>query len=379
VAPWWRSLALQVVQEASVGCDAVQDPSQGPIGYDAVKDQFLASLGGKSPKTYATYQTGLVRFRAFLESRGQLEGWRPDSLGPTLLEEFYAWLVRRHGRERRATVATYSSAARAFIRFLARRALLPSGVTYEQMRENANQVIGRGTYKSPRIDRRLPMLVTYVVSLPLPPPTQRGGVKRLELLRDQALILTLFCTGMRREEVAHLDRFDVEDGFGDHALITGKGEKERVVFFDAPTQAAIQAYLVTRADTLAPLFLRHDNRRGRAAGHGGEHWRLSPQSVWAIVKRYSRLVGVPATTHHFRHSKASVLLNRGASLSEVQDILGHASPETTKRIYAHYQTQHLRDAFDRYSASAEELVAELPARRAAKPVRANRAGADADE
>jgi site-specific recombinase XerD len=83
--------------------------------------------------------------------------------------------------------------------------------------------------------------------------------------------------------------------------------------------------------------------------------------VWAIVKRYARAVGVPATTHHFRHSKASVLLNRGASLSEVQDILGHASPETTKRIYAHYQVEHLREAFDRYSASAEELVAELPA------------------
>jgi hypothetical protein len=53
----------------------------------------------------------------------------------------------------------------------------------------------------------------------------------------------------------------------------------------------------------------------------------------------------------------------GASLSEVHDILGHASPETTKRIYAHYETQHLRDAFDRYSASAEELVAQLPEHR----------------
>jgi len=106
--------------------------------------------------------------------------------------------------------------------------------------------------------------------------------------------------------------------------------------------------------------LRHDNRRGKTAGHGAEKWRLGPQSVWATVKRYARLVGVPATTHHFRHAKASVLLNRGASLSEVQDILGHASPDTTKRIYAHYQTQHLREAFDRYSASAEELVAELP-------------------
>ena len=79
-----------------------------------------------------------------------------------------------------------------------------------------------------------------------------------------------------------------------------------------------------------------------------------------MVKHYARSVGVQATTHHFRHSKASVLLNRGASLSEVQDILGHASPDTTKRIYAHYKVEHLREVFDRYSASAEELLSELP-------------------
>ncbi len=339
---------------------------QASFEFDRLKDQFLASLGGKSPRTYTTYQTGLAQFREFLETRGQLEHWQPASLEPTLLEEFYGWLVRKRGRAHRATIATYSAGLRAFIRFLARRALLPAGVTYEQMRENVAEVMGRTTYKTPRIDRRLPMLVTHVMSLPIPPPTERHGVKRLELLRDQALILTLFCTGMRRDEVARLDRLDVEDGGSDRALITGKGEKERVVFFDAPTQAAIRAYLEARSDTLAPVFLRHDNSRGRAAGHGGERWRLSPQSVWATVKRYARIVGIPATTHHFRHSKASVLLNRGANLSEVQDILGHASPDTTKRIYAHYQTQHLREAFDRYSASAEELVAELPTARPAK-------------
>jgi site-specific recombinase XerD len=329
------------------------------VVFDVLAAQFLDSLGGKSPKTYTTYQTGLARFREFLDARGQLAAWQPALLGPTVLEDFYGWLVRRHSRERRATVATYSAGLRAFVRFLARRALLPQGVTYEQMRENVREVMGRASYKTPRIDRRLPLLVTHVLGLPLPPPTERRGIRRLEALRDRALMLTLFCTGMRREEVARLDRLDVEDGNSDRALIIGKGEKERVVFFDAQTQAAIRAYLEARKDTLAPVFLRHDNRRGRSAGHGGERWRLSPQSVWAIVKRYAKALGVPATTHHFRHSKASTLLNRGASLSEVQDILGHASPETTKRIYAHYQTQHLRDAFDRYSASADELAEAL--------------------
>jgi site-specific recombinase XerD len=255
---------------------------------------------------------------------------------------------------------TYEASLRAFVRYLARRALLAPGVTYEQMRENVREVVGRSSYKTPRIDRRLPLIVTYVQSLPVPSADERRGIRRLEVLRDKALILVLFCTGMRRDEVARLSRYDADDGWADRALITGKGDKERVVFFDEPTQQAVREYLAARADGYAPLFLRHDNRRGRSAGHGGERWRLSAQSIWSIVKRYARLAGVPATTHHFRHAKASVLLNRGASLSEVQDILGHASPETTKRIYAHYQVQHLREAFDRYSASADELVAELP-------------------
>jgi site-specific recombinase XerD len=328
--------------------------------FDAFVSAFLASLSGKAPRTYITYQSGLMRFREFIDAHGQLATWQPSALKPNTLEDFYGWLVRRHTRARRATVATYSSGVRAFVRFLARRGELPPGVTYEQMRDNVGAVMGRASYKTPRIDRRLPLLVTHVLGQPLPPAAERRGIRRLEALRDRALMLTLFCTGMRREEVARLDRYDVQDGSADRALITGKGEKERVVFFDERTQAALREYLEARADTLAPMFLRHDNHRGRSAGHGGERWRLSPQSVWSIVKRYARAVGVPATTHHFRHSKASVLLNRGASLSEVQDILGHASPETTKRIYAHYQTQHLRDAFDRYSASPEELVAELP-------------------
>ncbi|HEY3062563.1 MAG TPA: tyrosine-type recombinase/integrase [Chloroflexota bacterium] len=335
--------------------------------FDALVQQFLNSLSAKSPRTYATYQTSLARYREYLQQTRQLAAWNPGALSPTTLEEFHTWLVRLHGRERRATVATYSAGLRAFVRFLARRALLGAGVTYEQMRENVREVMGRGHYKSPRIDTRLPLLVTHVLERPLPPASERKGARRHEVLRDQALLLTLFCTGMRREEVARLNRADIDDGWLDRGLITGKGDKERIVFFDEPTLAAIRAYLAARADALAPVFLRHDNRRGHTAGHGGEKWRLSPQSVWAIVKQYAREVGVPASPHHFRHAKASVLLNRGASLSEVQDILGHASPDTTKRIYAHYKVEHLREAFDRYSASAEELVAELPAERRPPP------------
>jgi integrase len=73
----------------------------------------------------------------------------------------------------------------------------------------------------------------------------------------------------------------------------------------------------------APLWIRHDNRRGRP-GPGGEHWRMSLQTVWSTVRDHARAVGVAGTPHHLRHLKASTLLNRGASMSEVQDVLGHA-------------------------------------------------------
>src|SRR5436309_7641376 len=91
-----------------------------PPALDEWVSAFLDSLGGKSPRTYATYQAGLARFREFLQARQQLDGWQPTELGPSTLEDFYGWLVRRHGRQRRTTVTTYSAGLRGFVRFLAR-------------------------------------------------------------------------------------------------------------------------------------------------------------------------------------------------------------------------------------------------------------------
>lgn len=197
----------------------------------------------------------------------------------------------------------------------------------------------------------------YVKKVPLP-DRERFPWQHLEILRDRAIILTLFATGMRREEVSRLDRADVDDGWATQAIIRGKGDRERVVFFSDEASEAIQAYLKARVDDYVPVFIRHDRGRGRPRGRGS-NFRLSPLSIWATVKKYSRLAEVPLTTHDFRHAKATVLLNQGAKLSEVQDILGHASPETTKKIYAHYEVGHLRAAFDRYSLSAEEMADRL--------------------
>jgi site-specific recombinase XerD len=251
--------------------------------------------------------------------------------------------------------------------FLARRHLLASGVTFEAIREHARQAMGTVPYRAPRVDSRLPIVILYVKNTPLPDPGKFRG-QYLENLRDKALMLTLFATGMRREEASRLDRVDLDDGWATQAIIRGKGDRERVIFFSDEALEALRAYFKARADEFVPAFLRHDRARGRPRARGS-NYRLSPQSIWGVVKKYARLAEVPITTHDFRHAKATVMLNEGAKLSEVQDILGHASPETTKKIYAHYEVAHLRAAFDQYSLSAEEMAERL---RRARPDPAGR-------
>jgi len=328
-------------------------------------EAFLASLAGRSPRTRATYASGLRRFVEYLRERGS----DPDALLVSDLplaavEEYHTWLVGQYGRERRPTVVTYLAALRALYRFLDRRGWAAADASFERVRGRLAEIVGRGQYRTPRIDRRLPLIVVTADALEV--PARASEAQRLTLLRDRALLHVLYSSGMRREEVSRLDRDDLEDGWRGEALITGKGDKERVVFLSDEALAAVREYLSARDDACAPLFLRHDRARGRP-GPRGERYRLSPQSIWQIVGRYARLAGVRATPHAFRHTKASVMLNRGAKLSEVQDILGHASPETTKRIYAHYEVAHLREAFDRFSASAAELAADLSLPRSCGP------------
>lgn len=319
---------------------------------------FLETLVGKSPHTVHTYRTGLRHFADYLTERDLPSSLPTAELPGDVLERFYVWLVRRYGRASRPTCTTYVAAVRAFFRFLERRGWGPRAAHLEQLVLGLREIAGRGSYKAPRIDPALPLLITAAEDRPLPEPGPHTTSARLEILRDRALLRTLFCTGMRRAEVASLSRADVADGRLDQAIITGKGDKERTAFFDEATLAAIRAYLRERADTFVPLFIRHDRARGKPR-FGGENYRITPQTIFDTVKRYARTVGIDASPHDFRHEKATVLLNNGAALSEVQDILGHASPETTKKIYAHYETARLRDAFDRYSASPEDLAHRL--------------------
>jgi hypothetical protein len=101
-----------------------------------------------------------------------------------------------------------------------------------------------------------------------------------------------------------------------------------MTFFDEASLGAIRAYLAARRDQYFRT-VRHDNHRGRSARRTGERWRLTPQWVRAIVRRYAREVDVSATTRDFRNVNALKLLQRGASLSQVRDIPRQSSVEAT--------------------------------------------------
>jgi site-specific recombinase XerD len=254
--------------------------------------------------------------------------------------------------------------------------------------------------------------------------------QHLEEVRNRAIVLTLYTTGMRRHEVAALNRTDLEDilalytqhhqhappknqgniaqgnittqgnieqrrdeaeiGHGNgqsypnpdatvltnttpnpnsnkvtlpevtsqeaaaeiyELIIRGKGNKERIAYFDRVALAAIRSYLDLRGkDGYHPLFIQHHRGRDRVEpGEDGENYRVSVDMLGKAVTKFAlEKLGVKIRPHDFRHNLATTLLNAGAKLEEVQDILGHSSPVTTKLIYAHYSKTHLRDVFARY-------------------------------
>src|SRR5919198_4603349 len=123
---------------------------------EAAVADFLGTLAGKSPQTRATYASALKRLGEYLEwAKLPPESTPTDRLPPDVLERFYTWLVRAYGKDRRFTLQTYVAGARAFYRFLVRRHLGPPQTSFEEVKAGLQEVMGRSTYRTPRIDQRL--------------------------------------------------------------------------------------------------------------------------------------------------------------------------------------------------------------------------------
>lgn len=170
-------------------------------------------------------------------------------------------------------------------------------------------------------------------------------------LRDKTMLEVLFSTGMRISELTSLNitQFDkinlLKGKFDDLELsIAGKGGNIRTVYFSNRSLKWIAKYIKTRNDLLTPLFINYS----RNSDSRNEH-RLTSRSIERLVRKYSVMAGLPinATPHTLRHSYATDLLDKGADLRSVQELLGHKNIVTTQ-IYTHVTNKKLRDVHRRF-------------------------------
>jgi integrase/recombinase XerC len=244
----------------------------------------------------------------------------PEDLDLTVLR---SWLARQRSTgSARTTLARRAAAARTFTAWAHREGLTPSDA---------------GTrLASPRAHRELPGVLRaeqaeHLVEAPVPAD---GAVA----LRDRAVLELLYATGIRVSELCGLDLGSVDRG-RQVLRVFGKGAKERSVPFGRPALAAVDDWLRHGRPELAT------GRSGAALLLGARGGRLNPTTVRSIVAGYARATGLPSTSPHgLRHSAATHLLEGGADLRSVQELLGHASLASTQ-IYTHVSIERLRTAY----------------------------------
>ncbi len=289
--------------------------ASGSAGKDASVEAFLRYLvleRGASAHTLRSYRSDLTDCAAFLAGRalGSLTGADARILR--------AYLADLHERGlARTSVARRLAALRSFYRFLVRRGRAGNNPARE--------------VRTPRLPKRLPVYLPIDESEAL----LRADFAATPLgARDRAILETLYASGVRVAELAGLDVDDVDLREG-AMRVMGKGAKERMVPLGRKAVEAIQAYLADREELAGPLF--RNRRRGR----------LTVRSLHRIVRARAEQAGLTrrVSPHTLRHTFATHLLDAGADLRLIQDLLGHARLGTTQK-YTHVSTDRLMKVYD---------------------------------
>ena len=277
---------------------------------------YLSGERGLSSRTLGSYTDHVRRFLAFLEGQGVPELSLVDR---AILRRHVASLGQA-GYDR-SSVALKLSAIRSFFRYLVREGAVPQNALWTRRSREAKAL-------APKLDKRLPSFLTQEQMKRF---LQGPDLSTVHGIRDAAILELVYAAGLRVSEVASLNVGSL-DLHGQEVRVWGKRSKERSGLMGVPARDALHRYL---REARPPLLLegpRTDalflNRYGR---------RISQRSIQNIVKRYARLAGLDPErvhTHTLRHSFATHLLDGGADLRVVQELLGHSSPSTTQ-IYTH--------------------------------------------
>ena len=170
---------------------------------------------------------------------------------------------------------------------------------------------------------------------------------KLQGVRDRAILEVLFSTGLRVSELVSLNRYQINIRSGEISVV-GKGGKRRVVFLSKKAKEKLNQYLLKRTDPYKPLFIRSSGPKP-PAGLTDEKLRLSVRSVERLVEKYRKKAGLVDRVgpHALRHSFATDLLEQGADIRYVQEMLGHKNISTTQ-VYTHVTNRQLKEIHEKY-------------------------------
>lgn len=299
---------------------------------DRATDAYLRHVSierGLSDHTISAYRRDLAGYVAWLEGRGIRDS---SEVTPAIVSEFTAGRAAAVPPPAASSLARLQSSVRGLHRFLSREGI-----------EDADPSV---KLRPPKLPRRLPKALTIdqverllEASGPDPSASSSTGEASVTSIRDRALLELLYATGARVSEVVQLDVDDVTHG--DVLRVRGKGSKERIVPVGSYARAALDAYLTRARPELS--------RRGRATPRlflGARGAPLSRQSAWLVLQQSAERAQLTAhvSPHTLRHSFATHLLQGGADVRVVQELLGHASVATTQ-IYTHVSVDALRDVY----------------------------------
>jgi len=285
---------------------------------DRLLESFLDSLEFErhvSPRTLLNYRHALTSFR---------EEAKPPPWKKCTADDFRRFLFElMKGGAARATIRLHFAALRTFYKWLSER----HGLTRNPLKE----------VQLPKLERKLPMVLTIaqmdeLLGAPLKAPLEKQA-PAWSPARDAAIMELFYSSGLRLAELVSLDVAHI-DPFSESVRVLGKGRKERVVPVGAPALEAIQRYRSQAGVASGPLFI--SKRRTRISG----------VAVGNLLKKYLRYTSIPLSIspHKLRHSFATHMLDAGADLRGVQELLGHASISTTQ-IYTHVTVERLKKAY----------------------------------
>ncbi|MHB8997014.1 MAG: tyrosine recombinase XerC [Armatimonadota bacterium] len=288
--------------------------------------EYLTDARGVSPKTAEAYACDAVQFMDYLASVwGEERAADFSQVTYGLLRRYLASLHQL--KYERRSMARKLSSLRSFFGYLVARGLIE---------HNPAALI-----RAPKLEKNLPeFLYSQEMELLLAEPDVETPLGA----RDRAMLEFMYATGCRRAEIVGLDlgRLNLQDR---QARVIGKRDKERVVFFGEPCKEALEGYLNGPRNSLLGNAQEPFGEQAVFLSRNGR--RISPGSVNKLVEKYVLKVGVShhITPHKLRHTFATHMLDAGADLRTIQELLGHVSLVSTE-IYTHVSTAGLKRAYD---------------------------------